>query len=96
MIVAEKRSDAELKSDVLSELEYEPSVTVTEIGVLVKDGTVTLNGYANSYGKKWETVNAVKRVSGVKAVADEIEVKLPNALHRTDTDIACAAASQIS
>lgn len=95
MNITLKKTDAELKSDVLSELKYEPSVKVTDIGVLVKDGTVTLNGSANSYGKKWEAVSAVKRVSGVKAVADEIEVNLPNSPHHTDTDIASAAVSQI-
>lgn len=95
MNITIKKTDAELKSDVLSELKYEPSVKVTDIGVLVKNGTVTLNGYADSYGKKWEAVSAVKRVSGVKAVADEIEVNLPNSPHRTDADIASAAVSQI-
>jgi osmotically-inducible protein OsmY len=64
-----KKTDAELKTDVLSELEYEPSVKVTDIGVLVKDGTVTLNGYATSYSEKLEAVRAVKRIAGVKAIA---------------------------
>jgi osmotically-inducible protein OsmY len=95
MNITIKKTDAELKNDVLSELKYEPSVKVTDIGVLAKDGTVTLNGYANSYGIKWEAVSAVKRVSGVKAVADDIEVKLPDSPHRTDADIASAAVSQI-
>ena len=46
-----QKSDTELKTDVLAELKYEPSVQVTDIGVLVNDGTVTLNGYATSYGR---------------------------------------------
>lgn len=46
-----KKTDAELKTDVLSELEYKPSVKVTHIGVLVKDDTVTLNGYATDINK---------------------------------------------
>lgn len=90
-----KKSDAELKSDVLAELEYEPSVKVTDIGILVKDGAVTLNGYATNYGEKWDAVRAAKRVAGVNAIADDIEVKLPSSLKRTDGDIASAAARQI-
>jgi osmotically-inducible protein OsmY len=89
------KTDVELKTNVLAELKYEPSVKITDIGVLVKDGTVTLNGYANSYGEKWDAVRAAKRVAGVKAIADDIEVKLPFSIQRTDGDIAAAAATQI-
>ncbi len=91
-----EKTDIELKTDVLSELKYEPSIKVTDIGVLVKDGTVTLNGYATTYNEKWEAVRAVKRVAGVKAIADDIEVNLPSSMHRTDGDIATAAANQIA
>lgn len=90
-----EKSDRELKTDVLSELKYEPSVRVTDIGVLVKDGTVTLNGSTTTYGEKSEAVRAVKRVAGVKAIADDIEVKLLGSRHRTDGDIAAAAAHHI-
>lgn len=90
-----EKTDADLKIDVLSELEYEPSVQIADIGILVKDGTVTLNGYATSYNERWEAVRAVKRVAGVKAIADDIQVKLPDSLRRTDGDIATAAANQI-
>jgi osmotically-inducible protein OsmY len=95
MNITAKKTDTELKTDVLSELKYEPSVKVADIGVLVKDGTVTLNGYTTSYVEKNEAVRAAKRVAGVKAIADDIEVNLPGSLHRTDGDIAAAAASQI-
>ena len=91
-----EKSDTEIKSDVLSELAFEPSVNVTDIGVLVKDGAVTLNGYARSYGEKWNAVRAAKRVGGVTAIADDIEVKLPESLRRTDGDIAAAAVNQIN
>jgi osmotically-inducible protein OsmY len=91
-----KKSDTDLKRDVLAELKYEPSVKVTDIGVLVNDGTVTLNGYAANYGEKWDAVRATKRVAGVKAIADDIEVKLPDSQRRTDGDIATAAANQIN
>jgi len=90
-----KKTDTELKRDVLAELKYEPSVKVTDIGVLVNDGAVTLNGYASTYGEKWDAVRAAKRVAGVKAIADDIEVKLPDSPRRTDGDIAAAAANQI-
>jgi osmotically-inducible protein OsmY len=90
-----KKSDKQLKSDVLAEFEYEPSVNAADIGVLVKDGAVTLNGYATSYGEKWDAVRVVKRVAGVKAVADDIQVKLPDSRLRTDGDIAAAAAHEI-
>jgi osmotically-inducible protein OsmY len=90
-----EKSDTQLKTDVLAELKYEPSVKVTDIGVLVKDGTVTLNGYATSYGEKWDAVRAAKRVAGVHEIADDIEVKLPGSVRRTDGDIAGAAANQI-
>ena len=90
-----KKSDAQLKTDVLAELEYEPSVKVSDIGVLVKDGAVTLNGYATSYGEKWDAVRVAKRVAGVKAIADDIQVKLPDSRLRTDGDIAAAAAHEI-
>ncbi len=89
------KNDAELKNDVLSELSYEPSVNATDIGVLVKDSTVTLDGYATSYIEKWVIVDAVKRVIGVKAIVDEIEVHIPDADRRTDEDIAAAATDLI-
>jgi VCBS repeat-containing protein len=91
-----KKSDLELKTDVLAELKYEPGVAVTDIGVLVKDGAVTLNGYVTSYGEKWDAVRATKRVAGVSAIADDIEVKLRDSIRRTDGEIAAAAANQIN
>ena len=90
-----EKTDTELQNDVLSELKYEPSIKVTDIGVLVKNGTVTLNGYATSYNEKWQAVHDVKRVAGVKAIADDIEIQLPDSYHRTDGDIAEAAINQI-
>ena len=90
-----EKSDKEMKIDVLAELEFDPSVKVSDIGVLVKDGTVTLNGYATSYGERFAAVRSVKRVAGVKAIADDIEVRLPDSSRRTDGEIAAAAAHQI-
>ncbi len=95
MINTIEKTDTELQSDVIAELKYEPIVKVTDIGVLVKDGTVTLNGYVNSYVQKYEAVQAVKRIAGVKAIADDIEIQLPDSIHHTDGDIATAAVNQI-
>ena len=67
----------------------------SDIGVLVKDGTVTLNGFTSSYWEKANAVRAAKRVVGVNAIADDIQVKLPGSFNRTDGDIASAAAQQI-
>lgn len=89
------KSDTEIQNDVLAELKYEPSVRITDIGVLVRGGVVTLNGYAISYREKRDAVKAAKRVAGVKAIADDIEVRLPGSLPRTDGDIAGAAAEQL-
>ena len=91
-----KKTDLELKTDVLAELRYEPGVEVTDIGVLVKDGAVTLNGFVTSYGERWDAVRATKRVAGVIAIADDMEVKLPNSVRRTDGEIAATAANQIN
>ena len=95
MLSTTEKTDSEIKNDVLSELKYEPSVKVTDIGVLVKDGSVTLNGFATSYGEKWDAVKVAKRVAGVRAIADDIEVKFPESMRRNDGDIAIAAANNI-
>jgi osmotically-inducible protein OsmY len=69
MINTLDKTDTEIKTDVLSELKYDPSLKVTEIGVLVSDGVVTLNGYTTSFDEKLAAVHAVKRVAGVVAIA---------------------------
>jgi osmotically-inducible protein OsmY len=90
------KTDTEIKTDVLSELKYDPSLKVAEIGVLVKDGVVTLNGYTTSFDKKLAAVHAVKRVAGVVAIADDIELRIPDVNHRTDGEIAAAVAHKIA
>lgn len=82
------QSDHNLKRDVENELQWEPSVNEAHIGVAVHDGIVTLSGHVSSLMQKHMAERAVKRVNGVKAVADEIEVKLPGDLKRTDENIA--------
>lgn len=83
--------DLELKKSVESELNFEPSINAAEIGVAVKNGVVTLSGRVPSYWEKVSTERAAARVSGVKAVANELEVRLPGSSERTDEDIAQAA-----
>jgi len=85
------RTDEQIQHDVLAELKYEPRVAPNEIGVAVKDGVVTLTGWVDSYLKRWAAEDAAHRVRGVKAVANDIEVRLPTAAERTDADLAAAA-----
>ena len=85
------KTDSQLQRDVMTELEWEPRIDAAHIGVAAKDGVITLSGSVPSYWEKYEAVKAAKRVSSVKAVVDEIEVKLPGSSERTDTDIAEAA-----
>ena len=85
------RSDADIQRDVLDELKWDARVQANEIGVAVKDGIVTVTGWVDSYTKRWAAEEAALRVRGVKGVANEIEVRLPNSSERTDADIAAAA-----
>jgi len=85
------KSDVELRNDVQEELKWEPGVKSAAIGVAVKDGVVILSGYVDSYAEKWAAEGAAKRVSGVKAVAEEVEVRLPGLSERSDSEIAHAA-----
>jgi osmotically-inducible protein OsmY len=84
------KTNTQLQFDVLDELQYEPSVDAAEIGVTAKDGIVTLTGNAKSYVEKWSAARATERVSGVKAVVDELQVRLPDVHLRTDEDLARA------
>jgi len=84
-------NDKDIQQAVLRELEWEPMVKSTEIGVAVKDGIVTLSGYVDSYAKRYHAERAAKRVAGVKAVVNDLEVELPTSSERTDEAIAQAA-----
>jgi osmotically-inducible protein OsmY len=90
-LLTETRTDAQIQTDVLAELKWEPRVSPNEIGVVVKDGVVTLTGWVDAYTKRWAAEDAAHRVRGVKAVANDIEVRLPTSDQRTDPDIAEAA-----
>src|SRR5260370_24196663 len=83
------KSDSELRHDVERELEWDPSIDARNIGVMVKNGVVTLTGTVSTYSDKWRTERIAKRVAGVTAIANDIEVKLSN--QRNDADIAQSA-----
>lgn len=89
-------TDLELKRNVESELSFEPSINAAQIGVTAKDGVVSLAGYVQSYWQKVAAERATERVSGVKAVVNELEIRLPSSSDRTDEDIARAAINSLS
>jgi osmotically-inducible protein OsmY len=90
MVIRGSKTDREIQKDVLSELGWDTRVDETEIGVEVEKGVVTLTGTVDSYAKKIAARDAAHRVLGVLDVADDIQVKLPGSLKRTDTEIAQA------
>ena len=90
-VTTETRTDTQIQTDVLAELKWEPRIQPNEIGVAVKDGIVTLTGTVESYTKKYAAEEAAHRVHGVKAVANDIEVRLFSTAERSDADIAAAA-----
>jgi len=90
-VTSETRTDAQIQSDVITELKWDPRAQPNEIGVIVKNGVVTLTGTVDSYTKRWAAEDAAHRVRGVKAVANDIEVRLAESGTRSDADIAAAA-----
>lgn len=85
-------SDLELRLAVLAELEYEPSIDAANIGVTVDRGVVTLSGHVANYAEKVAAERAVRRVKGVRAIAEEIEIRLPREKKTADDEIAKRAA----
>jgi osmotically-inducible protein OsmY len=88
--------DNQLQQAVLAELKWEPSVTATHIGVVANAGVVTLSGHVGSFAEKLAAEAAARRVKGVKALAEEIEVRLPFAAKKTDEEIATAALERLA
>ena len=84
------KTDKQLQRDVVDELQYEPSVDASKIGVIAHNGIVSLTGTVASYAEQNEATHAAERVAGVKAVANETKVELPSMHQRDDTDIAQA------
>jgi osmotically-inducible protein OsmY len=89
-------NDHQLKTDVLAELAYEPSISADHIGVTAKDGTVTLSGHVDTYWQKMAAETAAGRVKGVKALAEENEVRLPLHIRHGDDEIASAALNRMA
>jgi len=81
-------SDRDLRRNVLDELEFEPSIDAARVGVAVEDGIVTLSGHVSSYAQKLAAEAAVRRVKGVRAIAEEIEVRHPGDKQTADDEIA--------
>lgn len=82
------KTDSELQAHVNAELKWEPLLRAAEIGVSVKDGIVSLTGAVDSYAKKLQAEDAVKRVAGVKAVVEKINIKYANSANKDDGDVA--------
>jgi osmotically-inducible protein OsmY len=89
------KSDSEIERDVRDELKWDPDLDASDIAVSVKDGVVTLAGFTKSYTDRLEAELAAKRVAGVRAVANDIEVRLPAIDQRPDPDIARDAVSAL-
>lgn len=87
------KTDAQLKTDVTNELQWDPSINAAHVGVAAKDGVVTLTGHLDTFAEKHAIERAVQRVHGVKAVAVELDVKLAPGHQRSDSEIAEAAES---
>jgi osmotically-inducible protein OsmY len=82
------KTDAQIKQDVIDQLKWQNDVDETQIGVTVKDGLVTLTGLVFSYPIKLAVEDAVKKVAGVKAIAEDIKVGYLSEQNKTDTEIA--------
>lgn len=89
------KTDSELQRSVMEELAWEPSVDAAEIGVSAESGIVTLSGTVKSLPQKWAAEKAAQRVAGVKAITDEIVVKLPGDSELSDTEVARAAVNAL-
>ena len=95
LTATETKSDQQIQEDVLAEFKWDARLKPNEVGVSVKDGVVTLTGWVDSYTKKWAAEEAAHRVRGVKAVANDVEVRLLGLSERTDPEIAAAAVNAL-
>jgi osmotically-inducible protein OsmY len=90
------KTDSEIKKDVLSELLWDPLISETKVGVTVNEGVVTLTGHLDTYAEKVAAKRAAERVSGVKAIALELDVIPVGSHQRSDTEIALAVEHALS
>jgi osmotically-inducible protein OsmY len=88
-------TDNDIQKDIIAELKTEPDLRDDDIAVGVRDGVVTLAGFVDSYADKWRVERVVSKVRGVKAVANEVEVKLPSHARRPDPELARAAVNAL-
>jgi osmotically-inducible protein OsmY len=88
-------NDLTLRENVISELEFEPSVNAAHIGVAVEKGVVTLTGHVGSFAEKLAAERVVQRIKGVRAIAQEIDVRLPSDKKTDDDEIALRALNVI-
>src|SRR6266700_4135485 len=95
MTTVSSRTDEEIQRDILDELQWDTRVRPNEVGVSVKDGIVALTGWVDSYLKKLAAEAAAHRVHNVKAVVNDIEVRLPGYAERTDADLATAVVNAL-
>ncbi|MBI2801139.1 MAG: BON domain-containing protein [Gammaproteobacteria bacterium] len=89
-------NDKQLRQSVVDELDFEPSIDAAEIGVAAENGVVTLTGHVMSYPQKMAAERAAWRIKGVKAIAQEIEVRLPGDKRQNDDEIAQRAISVLA
>jgi osmotically-inducible protein OsmY len=89
------KTDSQIQKDVMAQLKWEPFLNASEIGVAVKNGIVTLSGRVDSYLKKIAAEDAAKKISGVKAVAEDIQIGVSPPYKKTDTEIAEAVVNAL-
>jgi osmotically-inducible protein OsmY len=90
------KTDIQVHKDVVDGLAFEPQIDGRNVAVAVSDGVVTLTGTVPSYAQKYATERLVKRISGVRGIAEELKVELPQSHVRTDADIAAAALNALA
>ena len=89
------KNDIELQKDVMEQLKWEPFLNACQIGVAVKNGIVTLSGQVDTYSKKTLAERAAKKVSGVKAIAEDIQVGISPSYRKTDAEVAEAVVNAL-
>lgn len=94
-MAAEMKPDVELQQDVLDELDLDPDIEVTDVGVEVDQAIVTLTGTVQTFRERWAAEHAALRVPGVRAVANDLIIRPPGMAMLTDTDIARALADRV-
>jgi len=91
-----RAANSQLQHEVLAELEFDPSVDATKLGIMAEDGVITLTGHVPTFSDKWNAERVVKRVHGVRAVANEIDVRLPSTSSLDDESIARSGANALN